>query len=84
LESDFAPTNFRSKAILLESNKIQLEYVGNKACTIVENGSSKERMMTRSNFKDGDKIGLGLTYEPKNGSIKCFAICNRKLLGKKN
>jgi len=34
-------------------------------------------------FKAGDKIGLGLIYEPKDGSVKCFAICNRKVLGKK-
>jgi len=34
-------------------------------------------------FKAGDKIGLGLIYEPKNECIKCFAICNRKLLGKR-
>jgi len=34
-------------------------------------------------FKAGDKIGLGLIYEPKNASIKCFAVCNRKVLGKK-
>ena len=38
----------------------------------------------RDPFKAGDKIGLGLVYEPKNASIKCFAICNRKLLGYKN
>jgi hypothetical protein len=37
----------------------------------------------RDPFKAKDIIGFGLIYEPKKASIKCFAICNRKLLGKK-
>ena len=47
---------------------------------ITINGSSTNFGNDFEFFKKGDIVGIGLVYQPN--SMKCFATCNGKLLGK--